>query len=143
MRFGKTLQAAIYPPWREHYIDYANLKRLLREGDDESDAEGGDSAPARTRHRQEEERAWTEHDESVFVEELINVQLEKVHNFQLEMSKKLKDRTEACKQRLEGVVKKTEEEQGKGKGKEDEDDKKDNGEFRLFYLELSEFLEKS
>ncbi|KAF8454982.1 VTC domain-containing protein [Terfezia claveryi] len=118
MRFGKTLQSAIYPPWRDHYIEYSKLKRLLREGDDDSDAEGGESAAAHARLRQdEEERPWTEHDESVFVEELVNVQLEKVHSFQLEMSKKLKERTEACEQRLEGLVKKAEEEQGKGKGK--------------------------
>lgn len=121
MRFGKTLQAAIYPQWRDHYIDYAKLKRLLREGDDDSDAEGVGSAAARAR-RQEEERGWTEHDESLFVEELVNVQLEKVHNFQVEMGKKLKERTEACGQRLEGLVKKAEE-QGKGKGKEGEADK--------------------
>ncbi|KAF8426559.1 VTC domain-containing protein [Tirmania nivea] len=117
MRFGKTLQSAIYQPWRDHYIEYSKLKRLLREGDDDSDAEGGESAAARARLRQEEERPWTEHDESVFVEELVNVQLEKVHSFQLEMSRKLKERTEACEQRLEGLVKKAEEERGKGKGK--------------------------
>lgn len=135
MRFGKTLQSAIYQPWRDHYIEYSKLKRLLREGDDDSDAEGGESAAARARLRQEEERPWTEHDESVFVEELVNVQLEKVHSFQLAMSKKLKERTEACEQRLEGLLKKAEEEQGKGKGKEEEGE---NGEF-LHCFELSEF----
>ena len=123
MRFGKPLQAAIYPQWRDHYIDYSKLKRLLREGDEDSDAEGVGSVVAR---RQEEERGWTEHDESVFVEELVNVQLEKVHNFQVEMGKKLKERTEVCGQKLEGLVKKAEE-QGKGKGKEEEKDKSDEG----------------
>jgi len=138
MRFGKTLQSAIYPPWRDHYIEYSKLKRLLREGDDDSDAEGGESAAARARLRQEEERPWTEHDESVFVEELVNVQLEKVHSFQLEMSKKLKERTEACEQRLERLVKKAEEEQGKGKGREGEEDtKEENG--KPFVIELMNF----
>lgn len=64
MRFGKTLKASIYPPWKDHYLDYAKLKSLLRE-----DA-------------RDDDRTWTEDDEAKFCEEMLNVQLEKVAAFQ-------------------------------------------------------------
>ncbi|KAL7276037.1 Phosphate metabolism transcription protein [Rhizina undulata] len=102
MHFGKTLQVSIYPPWRDHYIDYAKLKKLLREGSD-SDAEGSPS------DGEFDPKEWTEHDESVFVEELINVQLEKVYNFQRQKSEEFKDRTTACEKRLEKLVSPSEE----------------------------------
>ncbi|RPB02629.1 SPX-domain-containing protein [Choiromyces venosus 120613-1] len=97
MRFGKTLQASIHPPWRDHYIDYAKIKKLLREGDD-SDSE---RTPA---SRADELEEWTENDESEFVHELVNVQLEKVNNFQREMNEQLKSRTANCEARLEQLV---------------------------------------
>jgi len=96
MRFGKTLQSSIYPPWRDHYIDYSKLKQLLREVSD-SDESGGFGGA-------EETREWTDEDESRFVDELINVQLEKVHRFQREMNTVLNERTARCEQRLEKVV---------------------------------------
>lgn len=73
-------------PWRDHYIDYNKLKTLLREDVDP------DSAAA--------QRPWTEDDEFSFVHELINVQLEKVHNFQREKYGELQDRTAKCEERL-------------------------------------------
>ncbi|PUU84004.1 VTC domain-domain-containing protein [Tuber borchii] len=97
MRFGKTLQASIHPPWRDHYIDYAKIKKLLREGDD-SDSE---LTPVRRANQME---GWTENDESEFVHELVNVQLEKVNNFQREMNEQLKSRTAKCEARLEELV---------------------------------------
>lgn len=97
MRFGKTLQASIHPPWRDHYIDYAKIKKLLREGDD-SDSE---LTPA---SRADQMEGWTENDESEFVHELVNVQLEKVNNFQREMNEQLKSRTAKCEARLEQLV---------------------------------------
>ena len=96
MRFGKTLQASIYPPWRDHYIDYTKLKQLLREVSDSDDSSTGAEQP---KHQE-----WTEHDESRFVDELINVQLEKVHSFQLRMNGALDERTTRCEQRLEKLV---------------------------------------
>lgn len=90
MRFGTTLEQSIHPPWREHYIDYTKLKHLLRED------VPPDSAAAQA--------PWTENDESAFVEELINVQLEKVHAFQREKYGELQDRTTACETRLEELV---------------------------------------
>lgn len=97
MRFGKTLQASIHPPWRDHYIDYAKIKKLLREGDD-SDSE---LTPV---SRADQMEGWTENDESEFVHELVNVQLEKVNNFQREMNEQLKSRTASCEARLEQLV---------------------------------------
>lgn len=85
MRFGKTLKNSIYEPWASNYIDYAKLKQLLRE-DDPSGGEGRD---------------WTEDDEGRFVEELVNVQLEKVNAFQGETYKGLRERTSDCEARLE------------------------------------------
>ena len=87
MHFSKTLKHSIYGPWKSNYIDYAKLKRLLRE-----------SGP------QEEEKEWTEDDEGRFVEELINVQLEKVNAFQAETYKGLRERTADCESRLEEVT---------------------------------------
>lgn len=99
MRFGKTLQSSIYPPWRDHYIDYAKLKKLLHEGDD-SDSERG---PTTRTDEDYEGRGWTENDESMFVEELINVQLEKVNNFQRTMSDQLKERAAKLEAQLKLV----------------------------------------
>ncbi|RHZ55641.1 SPX domain protein [Aspergillus thermomutatus] len=88
MRFGKTLKKSIYPPWNGKYIDYHKLKVLLKEHDVTEDA--SDS----------EESQWTEQDEEAFVQELINVQLDKVNAFQVETSQQLKERTSACETRL-------------------------------------------
>ncbi|KAL4796151.1 VTC domain-containing protein [Aspergillus venezuelensis] len=87
MRFGKTLRNATYPPWSKNYIDYNKLKGLLREHDvigDESDSDG----------------AWTEQDEEKFVQELLNVQLDKVNAFQVQTSQQLKERTTVCEGKL-------------------------------------------
>ena len=86
MRFGKTLRNSIYAPWKSNYIDYTKLKILLRENEDE------------------EEGTWTEKDEGQFVEELINVQLEKVNSFQVDTSKRLRERTSECEGTLESVA---------------------------------------
>lgn len=84
MRFGKTLSSSIYPPWEDFYIDYSKLKQLLREDE-----------PA------DESQKWTEDDEAKFVEELVNVQLERVNAFQVETYKFLRDRTSECEARLQ------------------------------------------
>ena len=57
MRFGAKLQSSIYQPWKDHYLDYSELKKLLYEGQSGED--------------------WGERDESRFVEQL-DTQLEKV-----------------------------------------------------------------
>ncbi|EED14895.1 SPX domain protein [Talaromyces stipitatus ATCC 10500] len=95
MRFGKTLKASIYPPWEGKYIDYAKLKGMLRER--ELDGDDSDSEP----------QPWTENDEESFVQELVNVQLDKVNAFQSEMSQQLRDRTNACEAKLMPLARKS------------------------------------
>lgn len=90
MRFGTTLEQSIYAPWREHYIDYDKLKSLLRE-DVDPDSEAA-------------QRPWTEDDELAFSHELVNVQLEKVHNFQRQKYEELEERTAQCEERLNSLV---------------------------------------
>lgn len=89
MRFGKTLRNAVYPPWKGKYIDYAKLKTLLRE----HDVAGQDASDS-------DEIQWTEQDEEAFVQELLNVQLDKVNAFQSETSQQLRERTTACEVKL-------------------------------------------
>ncbi|KAL1955639.1 hypothetical protein VTO42DRAFT_8372 [Malbranchea cinnamomea] len=91
MRFGKTLKASKYPPWKDHYIDYQKLKHLLREHETERpESEGG--------------AGWTEEDEETFVQELVNVQLDKVNAFQVETYKQIRARTSECEARLQPLV---------------------------------------
>ncbi|KAJ5643134.1 uncharacterized protein N7484_005641 [Penicillium longicatenatum] len=88
MRFGKTLKNTVYPPWKGKYIDYNKLKALLRENDVTGDASDSDDS------------LWTEQDEEAFVQELLNVQLDKVNAFQSETSQQLRERTSACEAKL-------------------------------------------
>ncbi|KAM5441109.1 Phosphate metabolism transcription protein [Microsporum ferrugineum] len=92
MRFGKTLQTSVYPPWKDHYIDYRALKKLLREHEGSEDGEDGEARP------------WTDEDEENFVQELVNVQLDKVNSFQVETHKRLRERTSECEAALEPVA---------------------------------------
>lgn len=88
MRFGKTLSSSIYPPWKDKYIDYNKLKKLLREDESSPQGRGDDSN-------------WTEEDEENFVNELTNTQLEKVYQHQLDTFNALRDRTTACESQLQ------------------------------------------
>ena len=94
MRFGKTLQDSVYEPWKVHYIDYSKLKKLLRE---EEVANGRFSSTT-------VKQPWTDEDEGKFVEELINVQLERVNAFQAETHRQLRDRTAKCEAELEKIA---------------------------------------
>jgi len=96
MHFERSLRRAIYAPWKDQYINYAKLKDLLR--DEGSDA-GSDAG-----HHDTDKKQWTDEDESAFVEELVNVQLEKVHTFQAETLTKLRDRTSACEAKLDPLL---------------------------------------
>jgi len=84
MKFGTTLRKSVYAPWKDKYIDYDKLKKLLKDNEDDD--------------------SWTADDESAFVDELANVQLEKVHNFITDISQKLRDRTSACEKKLEPLA---------------------------------------
>ncbi|KAL8692298.1 MAG: hypothetical protein Q9218_002640 [Villophora microphyllina] len=96
MRFGRSLQNSIYEPWRSKYIDYAKLKRLLREEDSPIGRDGAKS--------KDEASGWTEEDEGVFVDELVNVQLEKVNAFHDETYKSIRDRTSDCESKLQEIA---------------------------------------
>ncbi|KAL9017143.1 MAG: hypothetical protein Q9185_005545 [Variospora sp. 1 TL-2023] len=89
MRFGKTLQSCVYAPWSDKYIDYSKLKKLLREDGDVS----ADSCIST--------KDWTEEDEGAFVDELVNVQLEKVNAFHNDTYRNLRDRTTDCEVSLQ------------------------------------------
>ncbi|KAF2084679.1 SPX-domain-containing protein [Saccharata proteae CBS 121410] len=89
MRFGRTLQRSVYRPWRDDYIDYDKLKQLLREGGSDQGSE------------EDVDDDWSEEDEGRFVDELVNVQLEKVHDFQVRKYQDLRDRTSSCEAKLE------------------------------------------
>ncbi|KAI4238955.1 MAG: hypothetical protein LQ349_000725 [Xanthoria aureola] len=88
MRFGKTLRASIYDPWKSNYIDYSKLKQLLRE-----DGSG-----------ESKDQDWTDGDEAAFVEELVNVQLEKVNAFHDETHRSLRDRTSECESEIQKIA---------------------------------------
>lgn len=72
MLFGVKLSNDIYPPWKESYIDYERLKKLLKEAIITDKSAG---ATARG-----EDPSWMENDESRFVEAL-DRELEKVYGF--------------------------------------------------------------
>ncbi|KAF2238401.1 SPX-domain-containing protein [Viridothelium virens] len=121
MRFGAQLRKSIYSPWKDKYIDYDKLKHLLKE--DKSDAESPISR---------EDSDWTEEDEGAFVEELVNVQLEKVHDFQAETVQKLRDRISKCEARLEPLAVEEEDPQSHeaGEGQSKNNGRAEHGEER-------------
>ncbi|KAL8651569.1 MAG: hypothetical protein Q9210_003178 [Variospora velana] len=92
MRFGKTLQSCIYAPWSTKYIDYSKLKKLLRE---DGDVSADSCIPSKD---------WTEEDEGAFVDELVNVQLEKVNAFHNDTYNNLRDHTTDCEVSLQKLA---------------------------------------
>ncbi|OAA67852.1 spx domain containing protein [Niveomyces insectorum RCEF 264] len=102
MRFGRTLRESIYPPWKDEYIDYGKLKRLLRddEGNHSSDTEGGGGGGGGGGRGS----VWTEEDENRFCDEIFNVQLEKVARFQEAQANALRDRADAVFEQLRDLT---------------------------------------
>ena len=87
MRFGRTLRSSVYRPWQDKYIDYGKLKNLLREEKFEEDRE-----------------EWTEDDEKRFCDEIFNVQLEKVAQFQQDQFDSLRQRVDSAFQKLKDTL---------------------------------------
>ena len=85
MRFGDTLVRSEFPPWKNQYIDYAKLKKLLK------DEDGADSS-------------WTEDDENRFIDEVLNNQLEKVAGFQAQTFKSLEQRASKAGEKLQKLA---------------------------------------
>lgn len=76
MLFGVKLANDVYPPWKDSYIDYERLKKLLKEGVIRDKSNGA-------KYKSEDpDFAWSDHDESRFVEAL-DKELEKVYGFQI------------------------------------------------------------
>ncbi|KAL8791201.1 MAG: hypothetical protein Q9213_000158 [Squamulea squamosa] len=125
MRFGKTLQGSIYEPWKSQYIDYSRLKQLLREN-------GSTNGRASSESNAQD---WTEQDEGAFVDELVNVQLEKVNAFHDETYRSLRDRTIDCESEIQKIAasEKNEEDKGNTAGAVTSDEKEQT---------LSKLLEK-
>ncbi|KAK4934658.1 Phosphate metabolism transcription protein [Elasticomyces elasticus] len=87
MRFGKTLSDSVYPPWKDKYLEYDKIKKLLREDETSPQGRGG-------------EANWTEQDEETFVHELTVTQLEKVNQHQVDTFSSIRDRAAACESEL-------------------------------------------
>ncbi|CAG8971209.1 hypothetical protein HYALB_00010582 [Hymenoscyphus albidus] len=108
MRFGKKLRNSVFEPWKDQYIDYAKLKSMLREDEDDP--------------------TWTEDDENKFCDEMLNVQLEKVAAFQASTFTALEERATKCGEKLRDLASEEEASKsdaiaGKFKAIEDELDK--------------------
>ncbi|SCU78649.1 LADA_0A06700g1_1 [Lachancea dasiensis] len=74
MLFGVKLANQIYPPWKDSYMDYEKLKKLLKES-----VIGQADITGRKSNRRND--TWSEKDESEFVSAL-DAELEKVYGFQ-------------------------------------------------------------
>lgn len=80
MLFSVKLDKEIYPPWKENYINYDKLKKLLKEN----------VYYYSTSNSSQENKEWTEQNESAFVAAL-NLELEKVYSFQAAEYKRIDD----------------------------------------------------
>ncbi|KAI1201925.1 VTC domain-containing protein [Nemania serpens] len=87
MRFGKTLRESIHGRWRDEYMDYSKLKSMLRENTSEDD-----------------DVPWTEGDENRFCDEIFNVQLDKVSQFQAKTAASLQQRADAAFEKLRNLA---------------------------------------
>ncbi|KAJ3455798.1 hypothetical protein MRS44_017280 [Fusarium solani] len=84
---GRARSECVYAPWTDKYIDYAKLNSLLR----------GDRS-------EDEANPWTEDDESRFCDEIFNIQLEKVTQFQEQQVICLKQRVDSACDKLKELV---------------------------------------
>ncbi|CCD26112.2 vacuolar transporter chaperone NDAI_0G03350 [Naumovozyma dairenensis CBS 421] len=75
MLFGVKLANDIYPAWKDSYIDYERLKKLLKENDIIKD-------PPSCNNNKNDSDLWNDKDEANFVEALDH-ELEKVYTFQM------------------------------------------------------------
>ena len=85
MLFGVKLANDTYPPWRDSYIDYEKLKKLLKESviRDSEMFNGSSSGRGKKgkKGKSNVDEYWSEKDESKFVSAL-DEELEKVYGFQ-------------------------------------------------------------
>lgn len=86
MLFGVRLANEIYPPWRQAYVQYEVLKKLLKEN----------VIPVT-------EESWTSDDETKFVETL-DAELENVYSFQAKTYESLSDRLSTIEKTINNTV---------------------------------------
>lgn len=84
MLFGVKLQNEVYPPWREYYIDYEKLKKLLKENIILSEA-------------------WSDKDENKFVS-LLDQELERVYSFEKEQYQSLDLKIQELESKIESYA---------------------------------------
>lgn len=101
MRFGTTLQRAVYPPWKTNYINYKKLKQLLREADNDDEESPAPGSSSNSKSGVAED-PWTDRDEEVFTEQL-TAELSKVNNFQAKVFEDMQKRTGECEKQLEST----------------------------------------
>ncbi|GMG40607.1 unnamed protein product [Ambrosiozyma monospora] len=89
MLFGVKLQNEVYPPWKDYYINYDALKKLLKENVVSDNAEAN----------------WTEKDESTFAA-LLDSELEKAYTFQVSKYRELDEQISALELQSENYLKK-------------------------------------
>lgn len=82
MLFSQKLSEEVYEPWREHYIAYDQLKKLLKESNPSAQ--------------------WTDADETRFVETL-DKELDKVYGFETAKFNEISDRINAVEQQVSGT----------------------------------------
>ncbi|CDO95907.1 unnamed protein product [Kluyveromyces dobzhanskii CBS 2104] len=91
MLFGVRLANDTYPPWRDSYIDYEKLKKLLKESiirDSEMYNGSSNRAKNAKKNKTSTDEYWSEKDESKFVSAL-DEELEKVYGFQTAVYNKI------------------------------------------------------
>lgn len=81
MFFGSKLDQEVYPPWKDYYMNYNNLRKLLKEGVILKDS-------------------WTDKDEQNFVSALDH-DLEKVYTFQTKQYDELSETLDALQTKTE------------------------------------------
>lgn len=86
MLFGVRLANEVYPPWRDDYVQYERLKKLLKENVIPSGSE-----------------SWSDEDETAFVAAL-DGELEKVYSFQAKTYEALSDRLSTLEKSINTTV---------------------------------------
>ncbi|CAG8460579.1 8035_t:CDS:2 [Diversispora eburnea] len=85
MKFGSQIKATLHLEWKNYYVDYDGLKKILKQGEER---EGG----------------YTDKDETAFFEKL-DKELEKVYTFQNTKYEEIKNRVQSCEKIVESVSK--------------------------------------
>ncbi|AAS54470.1 AGL020Wp [Eremothecium gossypii ATCC 10895] len=100
MLFGVKLANDIYPPWKDWYIDYDGLKKLLKESVIKD--LGLSPKESKRKGKGDTDEHWTARNESNFVEAL-DRELEKVYSFQSGKYTEIMGKLERLEEELDGA----------------------------------------